>query len=115
MKGVPFPPESVRIQENQCGTFGVTWRPSSLDSGGGQLTGFQVQIRKESGDWRNCTTFPTNDSCLFKDLQSETVYDVRVQAYNQKGSSHWTSRSKETGEIGKYVTLHHRLHTDKKG
>ena len=101
MAGVPFPPELSDVEENQCGKFVVTWRPPSLDSGGGPLTGLQVQISETNGDWRNCTTFLTNYSCLFKDMQSETEYDIRIKAFNQKGSGAWTTWSKMTGLIGK--------------
>ena len=51
------------------------------------MTSFLTQLRKRGHDWLNCTTFPTNQSCLFKDLLSDTIYDIRVQAANQKGWS----------------------------
>ena len=99
--GVPFKPLLKDIIEKQCGMFEVIWKPPLFDSGGGPVTGFQVQIKAKDENWRNCTMFPTNQSCLFKELMSETKYDIRVQALNEKGSSDWKKGSTKTGFIGK--------------
>jgi len=94
-------PSLTTITEKQCGEFDVYWVSQSLDSGGGPLTGFQVQMRKKGDDWRNCTTFLTNHSCSFKGLQSKTEYHFRVRALNQKGESEWAEKPLTTGLIGK--------------
>ena len=77
------------------------------------MTGFQSQLRKRGDDWRNCTNFLTNCSCLFKDLLSQTDYDIRVQAVNQKGSSNWTIETVTTGVIGRYIKSHFKVTTAK--
>ena len=64
------------------------------------MTSFLTQLRKRGHDWLNCTTFPTNQSCLFKYLQSDTDYDIRVQAANQKGWSDIANATITTGVTG---------------
>ncbi|XP_078372013.1 uncharacterized protein LOC144655597 [Oculina patagonica] len=98
--GVPFKPKLTEVKRKQCGAFEVIWEPSTEDSFGGPVTGFQAQLRMRGDDWHHCTTFTTNRSCLFKDLLSETDYDIRVQAVNQKGSSDWAIETVTTGVIG---------------
>ncbi|XP_078371996.1 uncharacterized protein LOC144655586 [Oculina patagonica] len=98
--GVQFKPLLTEVKTEQCGAFEVIWEPSTEDSGGGPVTGFHAQLRKRGDDWHHCTNFPTNRSCLFKDLLSETDYDIRIQAVNQKGSSNWTTETVTTGVIG---------------
>lgn len=99
MIGVPFKP-LLEIKKKQCGTLEVIWAPSTLDSGGGPVTGFLVQLRNKDHDWLNCTTFPTKQSCLFKYLLSDTDYDIRVQAVNQKGWSDMTNATIKTAVTG---------------
>ena len=106
--GVPLPQEQPGVKQRQCGVFEVIWNPPSLDSGGGPLTGYQVQLRRldwGSGGWRNCTTFVSNHSCLFTDLSSETGYLIRVRAFNMKGPGQWAETPKTTDLIGKYYIL----------
>ena len=100
--GVPFKPLLSEPKENQCGEYEVTWDQASIDSGGGPVTGFQVQIG-DVDDWSNCTSLLANQSCLFKGLKSEKGYDIRVQALNQKGASGWTYKAIHTVRIGKYM------------
>jgi len=100
-KGVPFKPLLKNVVEKQCGEFVIIWRPPFEESGGGPVTDFRVQMRKRDEAWRNCSTFLTDHSCSFKDLLSETEYDFRVQAINQKGASDWTYGSAKTGLIGR--------------
>ena len=107
--GVPFQPEPSAVKNRPCGTFEVTWNPPVLDSGGGPLTGYQVelqpfesrQITDES--WRHCRNFLANHSCLFGGLRSETEYLIRVRAVNQKGPGQWAYTSKRTDIIGKLL------------
>ena len=108
MIGVPFKPLLIDVIENQCGEFNVTWGQSAKDSGGGSVTGFQVQMRRKHDDWRNCSAPLTNHSCLCKNIQSETKYDIRVQALNQKGASDWANRPTKSGFIGKCTQAHTR-------
>lgn len=61
------------------------------------MTGFHAQIRVKDGNWRNCTIFPTNQSCLFKELQSMTSYEIRIRALNEKGPGGWRTASTKTG------------------
>ena len=108
--GVPLKQERPGVHKRPCGAFEVTWNPPSLDSGGGPLTGYQVQLRTnklggESGDWRNCTAFVSSHSCLFKNLRSTTLYDIRVRAFNKKGPGQWAYTSETTDIIGKYSIL----------
>ncbi len=100
MIGVPFKPLLTKIERKNCGAYEIFWEPSAFASGGGPVTGYQAQLRKRGDDWRNCTNFPTNRNCLLKDLLSETVYEIRVQAVNQKGSSNWTNDAVRTVDIG---------------
>lgn len=104
-KGVPLQPKWIKVIEKQCGKFEVTWSPDTLDSGGGPPSAFQVQISDQTGQWVNCTNFLPNNSCLFKDLQSETEYDIQVRAINQKGPGEWKVDTKKTGFIGKWTHL----------
>ena len=104
-KGVPFQPKWIEIVEKQCGKFKVTWFPDTLDSGGGPTSGFQVRVREHTGQWFNCTNFLSNNSCLLKDLQSETEYDIQVRAINQKGPGEWAVKTKPTSLIGKCTHL----------
>ena len=101
--------EPPGVKKRPCGEFEVTWNPPPLDSGGGPLTGYQVQLtiklRRESGGWRNCTDFFSNHSCLFTDLRSKTEYLVRVRAFNQKGPGQWAYTSETTDLIGKSFIL----------
>ena len=76
------------------------------------MTGFHAQLRETGGDWRNCTNFLTNRSCLFKNLLSETEYDIRVQAVNQRGSSVWEMVAATTGVIGMFKDALSRILTD---
>ena len=106
--GVPLQQEPPGVKQRQCGVFEVIWNPPSLDSGGGPLTGYQVQLSTlggGSGGWRNCTTFVSNHSCLFTDLSSETRYLIRVRAFNMKGPGQWAETPKKTDLIGKYYIL----------
>ncbi|XP_073254195.1 protein sidekick-2-like [Porites lutea] len=103
--GVPFQPKWIEIVEKQCGKFKVTWFPDTLDSGGGPTSGFQVRVREHTGQWFNCTNFLSNNSCLLKDLQSETEYDIQVRAINQKGPGEWAVKTKPTSLIGKCTHL----------
>ena len=105
--GVPLKQEPPGVKKKPCGAFQVTWNPPSLDSGGGPLTGYQVQLklREENGGWRNCTAFLSNHSCLFTDLRSETEYDIRVRAFNQKGPGQWAYTLETTDFIGKSFIL----------
>ena len=104
-KGVPFQPKGIKIVEKQCGKFKITWFPETLDSGGGPTRGFQVRIREHTGQWFNCTNFLPNNSCLLKDLQNKTKYDIQVRAINQKGPGEWAVKTKTTGVIGKCTHL----------
>ena len=101
-KGVPFQPKGIKIVKKQCGKFKVTWIPDDLDSGGGPTSGFQVRIRAHTGQWFNCTNFLPNNSCLLKDLQSKTEYNIQVRAINQKGPGKWIEDTEKTGFIGKW-------------
>ena len=106
--GVPILQKPPGVKQRQCGVFEVTWNPPSLDSGGGPLTGYQVQLstsRDRSGGWRNCTAFVSNHSCLFTDLRSETEYRIRIRAFNKKGPGQWAVISEKTDLIGKYYFL----------
>ena len=98
--------EPPGVKKRPCGEFEVTWKPP-LDSGGGPLTGYQVQLKleMENGGWRNCTAFFSNHSCLFTDLRSKTEYHVRVRAFNQNGPGQWASTSETTDLIGKSFIL----------
>ena len=72
----------------------VSWGPSSFDSGGGLVTDFQVQMRKQDGNWRNCSNFLPNNTCLFHGLlidKNDARIDVRLRAANKKGFSEWTN------------------------
>lgn len=101
--GVPFKPLLTKVNIKQCGAVEVFWEPSELASGGGPETSFHVQIRMRGYDWRNCTIFPVSRSCLFKDLLTETDYDIRVWAVNRKGPSDWRNETITTGVIGRYA------------
>ena len=106
--GVPFKLETPVVKERPCGVFEVTWNPPYSDSGGGPLTGYQVQLNTSgggSGGLRNCTAFFSNHSCLFTDLRSETEYQIRVRAFNKKGPGQWAYTSKKIGSIGKSFIL----------
>ena len=110
--GVPFKPETLGVKKKPCGAFEVTWKPATLDSGGGPLTGYQVQLKQkllklimENGGWRNCTAFSSNHSCLFKDLRNETEYQIRVRAINKKGPGQWADIAETTDLIGKYSII----------
>lgn len=99
--GVPFKPFLTKgVEKLQCGAVKIFWEPSNVASGGGPATSFQAQLRKEGDDdddWRNCTTELW--SCVFKDLLSDTDYDIRVKAINEKGSSNWTIESVTTSKL----------------
>ena len=104
--GVPFKPETLGVKKKPCGAFEVTWNPPTLDSGGGPLTGYQVQLKlTETGGWRNCTAFSLNHSCLFKDLRNKTRYQIRVRAFNKKGPGQWADTVETTDLIGKYSII----------
>ena len=103
--GVPLEPEPPGVKKRSCGIFEVTWNTPSLDSGGGPLTGYQVQLREERGGWRNCTVFLSRHSCLFTDLRSETNYEIRVRAFNKKGPGQWGYTFETTDLIGKSFIL----------
>ena len=75
------------------------------------MTGFLAQLRNRGHDWFNCTNFPTNQSCLFKYLLSDTDYDIRVQAVNQRGWSDMANGAITTDVIGRYVNSHHCVAT----
>jgi len=66
------------------------------------VTGFLAQLRKRGHDWLNCTTIPPRQSCLFKYL-SKTVYDISVQAANQKGWSDIANATIRTGVTGAFI------------
>lgn len=104
---IDIPPNTPLITsiEHQCGRIEVTWNQSSTEAAEVPVTGFHPQIRRKDGDWRNCNIFPSNQSCLFKGLESETDYDIRVQAFNNKTTSDWTNEATTTGFIGKWKTL----------
>ena len=104
--GVPFKPSLTDVKEHQCGVFEVFWKPSPFESGGGPVTDFHVQLRNRDDEWRNCTNFVTNGSCLFNVLLSQTdhAYYIRIQAVNQKGSSDWRTETKTTVVIGRNKT-----------
>ena len=104
--GVPFQLKTLGVKKKPCGAFEVTWNPPTLDSGGGPLTGYQVQLKlTENGGWRNCTAFSSNHSCLFKDLRNKTRYQIRVRAFNKKGPGQWADIFETTDLIGKYSIL----------
>ena len=98
--------EPPGVKKRPCGEFEVTWKPP-LDSGGGPLIGYQVQLKlkMENDGWRNCTAFFSNHNCLFTDLRSKTEYHVRVRAFNQKGPGQWAFTSETTDLIGKSFIL----------
>ena len=99
--GVPFTPLITNIEEKQCGVLELSWEPSSFDSGGGPVKGFQVQIRKKNDDkWQNCTNCLPNNTCSFHGLLSQTDYHIRIRAVNQKGSSYWRRETVTAGVIG---------------
>ncbi|CAH3115182.1 unnamed protein product, partial [Porites lobata] len=102
-EGVPFRLETPGVKKRPCGVFEVTWNPPSSDSGGGPLTGYQVQLHTSgggNGGLRNCTALFSNHSCLFTDLRSETEYQIRVRAFNKKGPGQWAHTSKKMDLIG---------------
>lgn len=103
--GVPLQPEPPVIKKRSCGAFEVYWKPPSLDSGGGPVTGYEVQLRQTRADWRSCTYVLGGHSCLFTDLRSETKYEIRVRALNQKGPGKWGYALKTTDLIGKFFIL----------
>ena len=111
--GVPFRLETPGVKKRPCGVFEVTWNPPSIDSGGGPLTGYQVQLHTSgggNGGLRNCTALFSNHSCLFTDLRSETEYQIRVRAFNKKGPGQWAHTSKKMDLIGKSFILTLVLH-----
>lgn len=82
----------------------ISWRRSYSDSGGGSVTDFQVQIRMQGGDWRNCSHFLSNDTCFFNGLltdNNETPINIRVRALNRMGFSNWTNRTFFIDRVGK--------------
>ena len=102
--GFPFTPSITNIKQKQCGVVEVSWNPSSADSGGGPITSFHAQIRKEnSSKWHNCTDFLSNvnHNCSFDGLLSSKNFNVRVRAVNQKGSSDWTNGTYKTERVGR--------------
>ena len=106
--GVPLKQKPPGVKKRPCGVFVVTWNPPSHDSGGGPLTGYQVQLRLlggESGGWRNCTAFVSNHTCLFTDLRSETKYLILVRAFNKKGPGQWALTLETMDSIGKRFIL----------
>ena len=86
----------------------MTWNPPSPDSGGDPLTAYQVQLvafGNEGSGWSNCTASVSRHSCLCTDLRSETVYTIRVRAFNKKGPGPWACTSEATDLIGKYCNF----------
>ena len=86
----------------------MTWKPPSPESGGGPPTAYQVQLGafgSGSSGWSNCTAFVSKHSCLCTDLQSKTVYRIRVRAFNKKGPGQWAYAFESTDLIGKYCNF----------
>ncbi|CAH3046336.1 unnamed protein product [Pocillopora meandrina] len=93
-RGKPFKPSTTKVEPKECGEVEVSWGPPSFDSGGGLVTDFQVQMRKQGGNWRNCSNFLPNNTCLFHGLlidKNDARIDVRLRAANKKGFSEWTN------------------------
>lgn len=94
----------VNITELQCGQLKVA--PFEVASSEDDLipaAGFHVELRKKGRIWRNCTIFPTNSSCLFEGLKSETEYETRVRGFNLEQTSDWTNETTTTGFIGRQI------------
>ena len=84
----------TKVEPKEFGEVEVSWGPSSSDSGGGSVADFQVQMRKQGGNWRNCSNFLPNNTCSFHGLlidKNDTRIDVRLRAANKKGFSEWTN------------------------
>ena len=88
------------VKEENCGDYIVSWEPSTKETGGGPVTGFQAQVRMENEAWHNCTASSEKRSCLFKGLVNETKYFVRIRAINSKGPSDWIDGLIEAGYRG---------------
>lgn len=90
-QGVPFKPLIKDVKDKKCGVYIVTWKPPSSESGGGPVTSYQAQVRKEQEAWQNCSTNSTQPhSCVFGGLDKKARYRVRVRALNIRGASDWS-------------------------
>lgn len=106
---VPYPPTLHLLTTGECNSITAKWSPPTREAVGGPVMDYLAQIkRKDTEDpWRNCTSPHTSklESCMFTNLEKDTLFEVRVKARNKIGFG-WPSRNfTKTGNAGNYWSL----------
>ena len=94
--GKPLAPEEVAAGPDR---FTVTW--TAPDNTGPDITDYDIEYRKRgTSTWHSQRHVGTGTSATISGLESGT-YEVRVQAFNEEGSSRWSDAADVmTAELG---------------
>lgn len=85
--GPPEPPNNIRVSAN-CDRIDVTWDPAVKD-GGRRVLGYKIELWRE-GRTLKSESLPTSSRAKsFEDLESETLYEVRMNSKNAIGDGEW--------------------------
>jgi len=84
----PTAPTALRATAVAATSATVTWIPKTGDT----VTGYQVQIRRNSGSWSTLAKVAsTKAMATLTGLRASSTYTVRVALYNQAGQSAYSS------------------------
>ncbi len=95
---LPDAPRSFTAQARGDSAIGLSWRaPSS--SGSGRITGYRIESRTETGDWRHLAdTNAVTTTYFHGGLRPNTTRNYRVAARSAAGLGAWSSTARETTE-----------------
>ncbi|XP_046563856.1 nephrin-like isoform X2 [Haliotis rubra] len=92
----PDTPRNLHVSSITPGSVTLTWEKGY---NGGARQSFTIQYRRDGGHWTTHNTMLSEDDDLrleLGDLEADTKYTVRLLAFNQHGSSDYTSISVTT-------------------
>lgn len=85
--GPPEPPNNIRVFPN-CDRIDVTW-DEAVKNGGSSVIGYNIELWRK-GRKLISESLPTpSRTKSFQDLESETLYEVRMNSKNAIGEGEW--------------------------
>lgn len=87
--GPPEPPNNIQVFPN-CDRIDVTWDPAVKD-GGSKLLGYKIELSREGRTLKSEPLSASTRARSFKELEAETLYEVRLNSRNAIGDGEWRS------------------------
>ena len=85
----PETPDAPTISHSRQRRLRASWNPPSTSDR--DLHDYDVQYRKkDTGEWKNWNHTGAGNTATLGELERDTIYEVKVKAYNYEGESDWS-------------------------